>query len=323
VDVIHLHQFEDPDAVALMHEQAPVVLSVHGYSACTSGVHYFRPGQECTRAHGPGCVPNLLLRGCAHARNPLPFASAYRRASRSLRVLRAADVAISYSSIIDRHLAANGIARRAIVPLFPTVAPLSGSGHAGRRRVVFAGRVVPPKGLDVLLGAAREVQAEYVICGDGRLLAAMRALAERLGISERVRFAGWLGELELARELAEASVVVMPALWPEPAGLVGIEALAAGRPVIASDTGGVGDWLEHGVNGLSFEPGDVAALAAALEELLADPQRQAQMGAAGRQMVQERFTPEQHVGALSHAYESAHTAWSATHPSDRALGAAA
>jgi glycosyltransferase involved in cell wall biosynthesis len=90
---------------------------------------------------------------------------------------------------------------------------------------------------------------------------------------------------------------------------VGIEAQAAGRPVIASATGGVGDWLEDGVNGLLFKPGDARDLARALEELLADPDRQAAMGAAGRQIVQERFTAERHVAALMQAYDSARDTW--------------
>ena len=187
----------------------------------------------------------------------------------------------------------------------------TGSGHATRRRVVFAGRVVTPKGVEVLIRAAATVNAEFVICGDGWRLDAMRRLARRLGVQERIAFAGWLGADELAHALAEASVVAMPSVWPEPFGLVGIEALAAGRPVIASATGGVGDWLEDGVNGLCVRPGDAPALAHALEELLADPARQQRMGAAGREMVAARFSPERHVAALSDAYRAARSTWEA------------
>jgi len=307
--VVHTHQFEDPDLLSFMQIGSPIVISVHGYSACTSGVHYFGPGHECTRAHGPGCVPNLLLRGCAHGRNPVRLPAAYARVTRGLEALRRADMVVSYSSTIDRHLSANGLTRRAMVPLFATIPARSAGGHAQRRRVVFAGRVVRTKGVDVLIRAARNVDADFVICGDGGRLEAMRELAGRLGVQERVRFAGWLGADDLALELAEASVVVMPSLWPEPAGLVGLEAQAAGRPVIASATGGVEDWLEDGVNGMCVRPGDARDLARALDELLADPDRQAAMGAAGRQMVSERFTPERHVAALMQVYETARASW--------------
>jgi glycosyltransferase involved in cell wall biosynthesis len=307
--VIHLHQFNDPDLVAFMRTYAPVVISTHGYTACTSGVHYFRPGNECTRAHGLGCIPNLLVRGCAHSWDARSLPSSYRQVSQSLAGLRAADLAISYSSAIDTHLLANGLTRRRVIPLFTTMAPETGSGHSGRRRVVFAGRIVDAKGVAVLIRAARAVDAEFIICGDGWQLDAMRRLSRRLGVSERVSFRGWLGARELAHELAEASLVAIPSLWPEPFGLVGIEALAAGRPVIASVTGGIVDWLEDGVNGVSVKPGDVRELAQALNELLADPARQLQMGDAGRRMVAARFSWERHVTALVDAYSVAGATW--------------
>jgi glycosyltransferase involved in cell wall biosynthesis len=321
--VIHLHQFDDPQVLASMQQVAPVLASVHGYVACTSTVHYFRPGQECTRAHGPGCVPNLAFRGCAHTRDPRTLPPGYKRATRSVQALRRADLAISYSSAIDRHLATNGVARRAIVPLFATMAAVSADGHDTRRRVVFAGRIVTPKGVAVLIRAARSVDAEFVICGDGWQLEAMRKLARKLGVQERIRFAGWLAPSELARELAEASVVALPSLWPEPFGLVGIEAQAAGRPVIASATGGVRDWLQDGVSGLLVEPGDHVALADALNRLLADPARQREMGAAGRASVAAGFTPERHVAALAQAYRTARRSWEAARSGNRDSASAA
>jgi glycosyltransferase involved in cell wall biosynthesis len=307
--VIHTHQFDDPQVTAHLRRRAALISSVHGFSACTSGVHYFRPGQECQRPHGPGCVPNLLLRGCAHTRDPRWLPDSYRRVSAARASLRTADLTVSYSHTIDRHLEVNGIARRAIVPLFSTVPVARGSGHERRRRVVFAGRLVRPKGVDVLLRAARTVEAEFVICGSGRRLEALRRLAARLGVEARVSFTGWLAAEQLAAELAEASVVAIPSLWPEPFGLVGIEALSAGRPVVASATGGVEDWLEHGRTGLCVPPGDVQALADALAELLGDPERQQQMGAAGRTAVGERFTESRHVEALLDAYDSAERHW--------------
>jgi glycosyltransferase involved in cell wall biosynthesis len=309
--VAHLHQVEDPEIVARLRRVAPVVISAHGYTACTSGVYYFQPGEECTRAHGPGCVPNLIARGCAHTRYPKTLPRKYRNTTRARSALGQADLAVSYSSAVDRHLAANGIARRTVVPYFPTMAPREGSGHAQRRRVVFAGRVVRPKGVGVLIRAARDVDAEFVLCGDGRELDEMRALSERLALADRVRFTGWLDAAALAQQLADASIVTMPSLWPEPFGLVGIEAFATGRPAVASATGGIGDWLTHGSSGLAVAPGDARELARALNELLADPDRQRAMGAAGKETVAARFSPERHVAALLAGYERAREIWRA------------
>jgi glycosyltransferase involved in cell wall biosynthesis len=307
--VVHLHQVDTPEIVDAIQPSAPVVISAHGYTACTSGVHYFATGHECTRSHGLGCWPNLIARGCAHTRDPTNLPARYRDATARLDALRRADLAVSYSSVVDRHLAANDVTRRAVIPYFPTMVAKQGSGHETRRRVVFAGRVVPPKGVGVLIRAARDVDGEFVVCGDGLQLNAMRRLAHRLGVQERVRFAGWLDGDQLADELANASVVVVPSLWPEPFGLVGIEAFAAGRPAVASSTGGIGDWLEDGVSGLSVPPGDSRRLAQALNELLSDPQRQRQMGEAGRRAVAARFSTAQHLAAILPAYRSARSRW--------------
>lgn len=316
--IVHLHQVDDPEIVETLRAQAPVVISAHGYTACTAGVHYFRPGQECTRAHGRGCVPNLIARGCAHTFRLDALPARYRHAVQGFAALHAADLAVSYSTAVDRHLATNGVRDRIVVPYFPTMSRAYSGGHATRRRVVFAGRVVSPKGVGVLIRAARHVEAELVVCGDGWQLAAMRRLARRLGVADRVRFMGWLDPEQLARELAEASVLALPSLWPEPFGLVGIEALAAGRPVVASATGGVRDWLDDGVSGLCVKPGDVRALARALAELLADPARQEAMGMAGKAAVAARFSHERHLAALLEGYERARSRWS----SERGGGAA-
>jgi glycosyltransferase involved in cell wall biosynthesis len=106
----------------------------------------------------------------------------------------------------------------------------------------------------------------------------------------------------------------VPSVWPEPFGLVGIEGFEAGRPAVASDTGGISEWLTHGVSGLLVRPGDSRALARALNELLADPQRQLEMGAAGRAHVHERFSRERHKDALADAYRRALDIWRGAHP---------
>ena len=260
-------------------------------------------------AHGPLCVVNMAARGCLHTRNRTKIPAKYRGAAQGLQALQGADLAISYSTAVDRHLAANRLDRRRIVPYFPTMGAKQLDEDPHRRRVVFAGRVVATKGADVLVRASREIEGEVVVCGDGPRLGEMQRLAERLGVSARVRFTGWLSGDDLARELAEASVVAVPSLWPEPFGLVGIEGFAAGRPAVGSATGGIGDWLEHGVSGLLVPPGDPAALARALNELLGDPQRRHEMGEAGRRTVADRFSTAAHLAALRDAYDAARASW--------------
>lgn len=313
-EVVHLNQLEDPDVLAYLRRRAAVVVSAHGYLACASGVHYFRAGEGCRRAHGPGCVPNLLLRGCAHRWNVTDYPADLRRAGRAVRVLHEADGAIAYSHVMDAHLRTAGVARRSIVPYFPTLdaAATRAGGHA--RRILFAGRLVPSKGVETLLRAMTALDAELVVCGEGAHAPRLRSLATRLGISRRVEFRGWLETEELAREFAEAAVVAVPSLWPEPFGLVGIEGFAAGRPAVGSATGGIPEWLEHGVSGLTVPAGKAGPLADALGQLLDDEPRRRAMGEAGREIVASRYSLATHVNAVSAAYAAARARWEARLP---------
>ncbi len=312
-EVIHLNQLDDPAVVEFLRGHAPVVLSSHGYLACASSVHYFRAGHGCERAHGPGCVPNLLLRGCAHRWNVTTLPADYRKAGRDLHALRAADMTIGYSHTMDRHLRAAGVSRRRVVPYFPTLDPLPGDGEQSRR-VVFAGRLHASKGAATLLEAARELDAELRICGDGVELPRLEELAARLGIAERVSFRGWLAPEGLAREFADAALVAVPSHWPEPFGLVGIEGFATGRPAVGSATGGIPEWLDDGVSGLTVPAGDAAKLAGALGELLGDPVRRHAMGEAGRATVAARYSRAAHLDAVSDAYATARASWERSRP---------
>ena len=167
----------------------------------------------------------------------------------------------------------------------------------------------PPRGSTSSFAPPPEVDAEFVICGDGRQEEELRSLARDLGVESRIHFKGWMDAEQLAEEFANASVVAVPSVWPEPFGIVGIETLAAGRPAVASATGGIVDWLEDGVCGLTVTPGDAGALALALNEMLADPDKQRAMGSAGRELVAARFSPERHVATLMVAYRSARLSW--------------
>jgi len=304
-DVVHLHDVHHPLLVSQLRKLAPVVVSAHNYPGCASNYYYFRPGRECTRAHGPLCLFHMgRYGGCLHGRDPRPIPRSYRMTQIRLAGMREADATVAYSSAVLANLHRNGLTRSYLVPLFTTVVVDLGQPEP-EPVVLFAGRVVAAKGLEVLVRAMAEVPARLVVCGDGWASDRVRRVARAVGVAERTEFLGWTGAGELGRRLATCTVAVVPSLWPEPFGLAGIEAMAHARPVIASNTGGVPDWLVHGQNGLLVPPGDPRALASAIRELLADPQRARDMGEAGRRLVQSRFSPEAHVRALDEVYAAA------------------
>jgi glycosyltransferase involved in cell wall biosynthesis len=171
---------------------------------------------------------------------------------------------------------------------------------------VFSGRIVTQKGIDVLLRAvAGRDDVTVHICGDGWGMSRVQGLAERLGVDEHVRFEGWQSTFALARFYEMSDFVVVPSVWPEPFGLVGIEALSHGRPVIASRTGGIPEWLSDRRTGLLVPPGDVEALSEAITWMLNHPEEAQEMGRAGVEDVATRYSASAFLAATTSAYEAA------------------
>jgi glycosyltransferase involved in cell wall biosynthesis len=117
--------------------------------------------------------------------------------------------------------------------------------------------------------------------GDRAAEEAFNAHAERLGVSHRVRRKGFLTRSELPEAYDACDVVVFPVVWEEPWGLVPIEAMALGRPVVATGRGGSGEYLRDGDNALLFPAGDAVALAAAVQRLADEPALRARLREGG------------------------------------------
>jgi glycosyltransferase involved in cell wall biosynthesis len=309
-DLVHVQQLPDGELVPLIEARSPVVFNVHNHVTCTSGWKYFRrAGEECDRAHGPGCLANLAARGCAHSIDPRALPGRYRRTSAMVRGLREASVVVAHSRFVLEQLRGNGVDRTATVPLFvepPAVAPTEPPGDGP---VLFSGRVTPAKGIEVFLRAVARSGARAEVCGDGWGARRARRLAARLGIAERVSFRGWLSREHLSDAYRRSRLVVVPSVWPEPFGLVGIEAMAHGRPVIGTATGGIPEWLVDDETGLLVPPGDAAALAGAIEALLENPRRAALLGARGADRVAIEFSRDRYLEGIGNAYRSAIRRW--------------
>jgi glycosyltransferase involved in cell wall biosynthesis len=308
-DIVHVQHLPDGAMTPAAQAEAPVVFDVHNFLVCTSGWKYFRrPGHDCHRPHGPGCVPNLIARGCAHTRDPRQLPRMYRRTTRMVEALRGADAVVGHSRYVVDQLRLNDIERTSFVPLFlspqPEPSPITSDG-----RVLYSGRVTAAKGVGTLLEAVAELDAELQVCGDGWWAPAARKLAGRLGIGDRVELSGWMAPDKLARAYREATVVAVPSHWPEPFGLVGLEAMSHGRPVVGSSAGGIPEWLADRESGLLVPAGDKRALAAALAELLGDRGRCEAMGAAGSERVRREFSERGYLEAVTAAYGAAHDHW--------------
>jgi len=145
--------------------------------------------------------------------------------------------------------------------------------------VLFVGALGEHKGVGLLTRAHQRMAAPVPLVVIGPRRADTPALT---GTPARpVLVHSHVPHPQVMAALAAASVVAVPSRWPEPHGLVAVEAMAAGVAVVASRTGGLAEIVEHGVTGTLVDPGDAGALAGALDDLLAEPERRSRMGAAG------------------------------------------
>jgi glycosyltransferase involved in cell wall biosynthesis len=267
-DVACVNMFAHHLSPAALHAlgTVPTVLLVSDYKCiCPIGSKLMPDGSLCTVRAGwvccrAGCVsfPHWL-------RDQPRYAFIHAEVARVRRV-------VACSGWVQRELAAAGIASDMLLWPVPPPAP-----HFARRPsedpvFVFCGRLDVGKGVGLLLRAFARLRAgipaaRLRIAGQGPERANLERLVGTLGIGDSVVFLGWLSRLEVEHQLRDAWASVAPSLWAEPLGLVAAEAVVRGVPVVASESGGLGEIVEHGVSGLLFPNNDEAALTANLEAI--------------------------------------------------------
>ncbi len=186
-----------------------------------------------------------------------------------------------------------------------TIPPASDRPATTTAVVGTVARLAPVKGLEVLLRAYAHLQREFPdllleIAGEGPSLPALRSLASELAAGKQARFLGW--QQDPTAILASWNVYICSS-YDEGLPLSLLEAMAAGLPVVASKVGGIPEAVVHGSTGWLVEPGDERALAAAIANLLRNRERAQAMGTAGRQRINEHFSPGTMVEAMSAAYD--------------------
>lgn len=171
------------------------------------------------------------------------------------------------------------------------------------RRLVCIGRLAEAKGQSLLVEAAAQLKSEgldfeIVVAGGGPMHSELEALVTRLDVRDRIKLLGWVSGETVRSELLASRAMVLPS-FAEGLPVVVMEALALGRPVIASRIAGTPELVEHGVSGWLIEAGSLESLTGALREALtAKPERLSQMGLDGRHRVQKDHDVEREATKL-------------------------
>jgi glycosyltransferase involved in cell wall biosynthesis len=195
------------------------------------------------------------------------------------------------SRYMARELEAVGLADARVIPPWVDVggAPVVGES------LLIAGRLVSHKGVIAACRAWRQssVSRALLVAGDGPLAAEVESSGATL--------LGWLSAEQLRERLRGALALLLPSAWEEPFGIIGVEALAEGTPVILMQTGGTADWSDRGC--VVVPAGDTAAMADAIERLAGDETLARKLGQRGQEMVRQRFGREVLLPKLSLLYD--------------------
>ena len=270
-----VHQFKPDVALANMfaHHLSPAALSALGdvptvlvisdfKAVCPIGSKLLPNGTLCREQPGWTCYRSGCVSLLHWLRDQPRYALIRAELRRSKRI-------IAVSRWVQRELAAAG--HQSEMLTLPVVPPSAGFCRTPSSvpDFIFFGRLDREKGVALLLRAFARLRAQVPaarlrIIGRGPERPALEQMAGDLGLTDAVRFLGWLPLADIEHQLRDTWATVVPSLWAEPLGMVAPESIVRSVPVIASAAGGLGEVVEHGVTGLLFPNNDENALTDAL-----------------------------------------------------------
>lgn len=309
-DVVHAHNWIVNSAVAAQRRgrgrhRAGLVLTLHDYSDVCATKRLMRSGAPCAGPALSRCLP------CARSHYGTLVGAG---TAASLPIMRrwkeyAIDHVVSVSTAVARgnRVAESGVPS-SVIPNFvpdeltePAEPPRGDEGDQGALPdagfIFFAGDLSRDKGVPVLLEA-------YEAVGGGRppmLMVGRRGADTPALVPAGVRLVERWPHHRIMEAFRRCLVAVLPSTWPDPCPTTVLEAMAAGRPVVTTRTGGMVDMIEDGVSGVLVSPGDAASLADAMRRLLADRGLRERLATAARHRVR-RFTASSVAGALEDVY---------------------
>ncbi|MHA1330070.1 MAG: glycosyltransferase family 4 protein [Candidatus Hodarchaeales archaeon] len=310
-DVIFLSELRNFRLLRLLLDYGQVVAMAHDYWLfCLRRVRtlYFSK-KVCRQKLGPRCLLHgCFLRKTSGSSSRIIHYNSLLKLKRLANIYREIACNIVASNYVKDVFLQHGFVREQVevLPLFTALPSVSYAHHTSREgNILFVGRMDRYKGVDYLLRALTKVRAMFTctVIGDGPLLSKYQQLSRQLGLADVVRFLGWISHEKIEEYRQVASLVAVPSIWPEPFGIVGIEAMASAKPVVAFDSGGISQWLQDGETGYLVPPKDVDGMAQKIEYLLRNPGIGRHLGRVGRRLAEAKYNKEVYFERLTNVFE--------------------
>lgn len=315
-DIVFANGLSSPVAEEMTQRITRSILDAHTYvGTCISGMKTFKRPLvvPCERTFGKMCLACFFPRRCG-GRNPITMWRDYLRQKMRFALLGHYETIVVHSKRMEREFLNHGTPgkRIACIPLFvdppESMAPSTARHEECPWRIIFVGRMDYLKGGHILieslpaLASQLDQHLELTLMGDGPMRHTWEQIALRVQAQcgrIKVFFTGWLDQSQLRSRLTQSDLLAIPSLWPEPFGLVGLEAGRFGVPAAGFATGGIPDWLKEGVNGhlASASPPTIGGLSQAMAKCLSDPNHYNRLRQGAQEMVRQ-FGLERHLRSL-------------------------
>ncbi|MEU1271736.1 glycosyltransferase [Streptomyces sp. NPDC005799] len=310
-DVVHVHNvfpLLSPAVLAACADAGvPAVATLHNYTQICPPGTLQRDGKPCTECVGATPLPAVrhgCYRGSRLATVPLALSLSVNRRRWWTGVERFLCISAAQREVLVR--AGMPAERLAVKHNFVPDPDVRRTGPG--EHLLYLGRLAEAKGVRLLMAAWDELAADggvgvpLVIAGTGPLEAEVTAWAAG---RDDVRCVGLLDPAECRKAIARSVAVVAPSTWLEAFGLVVVEAMAAGVPVVAAGHGAFVELVDDGVTGLLHKPGESASLASGIRRITAEPALDAEMGRAARLRYEQGFSPAVGLERLLEEYRTA------------------
>lgn len=302
-DIIYIHNIPNYYIIEKLLTLRPVVRYVHDHRLFCPSRHKILPKSNliCNYPVSFRCVINAYKNRCL-PRNPVNLFSLMKSKFHEIKTNKKINKIIVASKYMKYCLEKNGFdpSKIEIIPYFTQPNTVLSPEKCSDNVILFVGRLHWTKGLQYLLKALSYIKEPFklLICGEGPYEEKAKKLVEDLDLSEKAEFIGWVDRYNLAKYYLMSSLVVIPSLWPEPFGIVGIEAISYAKPVVAFDVGGISEWLKDGENGFLVNCGDSRALAEKILILLQNKDLALELGEQGKKLWATKFSKEIHLKKL-------------------------
>ena len=311
-DLIHIHGIWNIEVIEACLKLKPCLMTGHDYRwLCPDSKFYWkRPQCTCWRTPGWACAAITLKNKCLTLRPNLIIRNIQRIKKITQLFPQIQAVVTPSQYVADRFdKASYPSSKTHVIPYYCSFPPLDSPREAPKQKSIsIIGRTADYKGIDYFLKALGKLPDDVLgyVMGDLEGVKAQNILekAKNASCGNRIKLENWSDKDGVGNLLKKTSILVFPSILPETLGIIGLEAMSYGIPVIGSNIGGVSDWLDDAVTGYLCQPKSSNEIASRAATLLADNELMIDMGRAGQESIRRKYLPEIHLEKLEEVYAS-------------------